>query len=116
MDHCTKESEIDRIAEDLQKLKQIVTGNGKKGINTITERLAEDMIEVKADVKCLVAFQIQTETKADTEKRHKVEMHESDKIHKEELREIAKQNKVTLRWLIGLTITAILALLSQILI
>ena len=101
-ERCSKETEIDKITTDLEQLKRVAYGNGERGVFGITQTLADDMIEVKADVKCLIQFQTQTETKETSEKRHK-----------DELYEIRKENRITQRFLIGTLILGIAVLIFQ---
>jgi len=103
MQPCSQEDKINKMDEKIDQLKKSLYGNGEsRGVYGTTEQLALDMAEVKADLKCLVLFQTQEETRAETNGRHKKEMVE---IHKE--------NRITQRWLIGTIIFAILTLLYQ---
>jgi hypothetical protein len=108
--HCNKEHEIEQINSKLDKLGKVVLGNGSQGLVTITSNLAErieavieNVDTIKADVKVLLQFQVQTETK------------EQERIkHQEQVQQWKEERNTNYRWRVGLTITSIIAILGLI--
>jgi len=101
MQECSKKEEIETI-------KKVLYGNGKKGLVAMTgnlydkvDDLAVSMNEIKTDVKDLLRFQQQTETKEQQNEKHEIKI---EKIKKEEM--------INKRWRIGLTISTILGMLA----
>ena len=104
MEHkCSKTKEID-------KLTSAIFGNGKKGLITITQGLV-DKIEyvtqttesINADIKVLLQFQTQVETR-------EVERHDFNL----ELEKVKESNKKDRKWRTGLIISTILSLIGVI--
>lgn len=97
-------------AEAIKIIQEQINGNGKKGIrevvNTLSgqmETVIKDLDPIKADLKVLVQFQTQIETKEE----------ERDK-HKNEIIEFKKSSEKKSRWLIGLIISTTLTLMGLI--
>lgn len=96
---CSKTKEIDKTTST-------IFGNGKKGLVSITERLVEQLgyltktiDSVKTDVKVLLHFQTQVETR------------EKDRIYYEvQLATMKNQHLYNKRWRIGLVITTIISI------
>jgi len=108
--HCNKENEIEQINSKLDKLGKVVYGNGSQGLVTITSNLAERMeaiVEnidtIKSDVKVLLQFQIQTETKEQERTRHQ-----------EQVTQWKQERTTNYRWRVGLTITSLIAIMGLI--
>jgi hypothetical protein len=107
---CSQVENLKRIADQGRELHHAINGNGKKGIREIVSNLSEKMETVikdneaiKADLKVLVQFQTQVETKE--EEREK---------HKNEIVAIKKTSSGRNRWLIGLIISTSLTLMGLI--
>ncbi len=101
MQECSKE-------KDIEALKNAVFNKGEKGLIAMTSNLYDkvndlsvSMNEIKTDVKDLLRFQQQTETKEQQNEKHEIKI---EKIKKEEM--------INKRWRIGLTISTILGMLA----
>jgi hypothetical protein len=101
MQECTKKEEIETI-------KKVLYGNGKKGLVAMTGNLydkvndlGKSISEMQADVKVLVQFQTQIETKE-----------KQSALHEQKIERIKRDEMVNKRWRIGLTISTILGMLA----
>ena len=101
MQECSKKEEIETI-------KKVLYGNGKKGLVAMTGNLydkvsdlGKSINEMQADVKVLVQFQTQIETKE-----------QQSVLHEKKIEQLKRDEMVNKRWRIGLTITTILGMLA----
>jgi hypothetical protein len=101
MQECSKKEEIETI-------KKVLYGNGKKGLVAMTGNLydkvndlGKSISEMQADVKVLVQFQTQIETKE-----------KQSALHEQKIERIKRDEMVNKRWRIGLTISTILGMLA----
>jgi hypothetical protein len=101
MQECSKKEEIETI-------KKVLYGNGKKGLVAMTGNLYDkvndlgrSINEMQADVKVLVQFQTQIETKE-----------QQSVLHEKKIEQLKRDEMVNKRWRIGLTITTILGMLA----
>ena len=101
MQECSKKEEIETI-------KKVLYGNGKKGLVAMTGNLydkvndlGKSINEMQADVKVLVQFQTQVETKE-----------QQSVLHEKKIEQLKRDEMVNKRWRIGLTITTILGMLA----
>ena len=96
---CTQAASIKRTHDEL-------FGNGKKGVRDVVNSLSQQMESIaksiettQADVKVLLQFQTQVETKEVERGKHKDEM--------ATLKEVLNSKQ---RWLVGLIVTTVLTL------
>lgn len=101
MQECSKKEEIETI-------KKVLYGNGKKGLVAMTGNLydkvndlGKSINEMQADVKVLVQFQTQIETKE-----------QQSVLHEKKIEQLKRDEMVNKRWRIGLTISTILGMLA----
>jgi len=101
MQECSKKEEIETI-------KKVLYGNGKKGLVAMTGNLydkvsdlGKSINEMQADVKVLVQFQTQIETRE-----------QQSVLHEKKIEQLKRDEMVNKRWRIGLTITTILGMLA----
>ena len=99
---CNKEKEIDKATN-------AIFGNGKKGLITLVQGMSDQIgyltksvDSIKTDLKVLLHFQTQIETRE-----------ESREVDKKKLLEIEKEHLINKRWRIGLIIVAIISLLRM---
>lgn len=95
-------------SEDITQIKKILFGNGKKGLIALTsdsyakiDSLHKSIADINANVKVLVQFQTQVETKE-----------QQNAIFDNKLERIKQNNVINKRWRIGLSISTILGLLA----
>jgi hypothetical protein len=101
MEHCSKEKELDTI-------KKLLYGNGKKGLITLTsdlnnkfDNLDKSISHIQSNVDVLVRFQTQIETKE-----------KEGAVHEKKIEKLRQDEMVNKRWRIGLTISTILGMLA----
>lgn len=101
MSECSRKEEIETI-------KKVLYGNGKKGIVAMTSNLYDKVNDlgsslesIQADIKVLVRFQTQIETKE-----------KESALHEKKLDQIKHGEMVNKRWRIGLTMSTMLGMLA----
>lgn len=98
MQHCTKEKEIEGIKKDVKKIRERVLENG---VLTKLNNVECKVNYINEAVTCLLEFQTKVETKEE----------ESERFEKK-IKYIEKQAKIMQRWLFGIIISLILAIIS----
>lgn len=74
MNHCPKEKEIEGIKDDIKSLNKVMyRSNGNSGLLDMAKALVLDMQLVKADLKDLLIYKIEQETKYNTKEGHRKE-------------------------------------------
>ena len=99
---------MQECSKEIETIKKVLYGNGKKGLVAMTgnlydkvSNLGKSINEMQADVKVLVQFQTQIETKE-----------QQSVLHEKKIEQLKRDEMVNKRWRIGLTITTILGMLA----